>query len=138
MTPNNRGRLTVALGGAWRLYSNIIPAGSRALGTITRKTGDTGALVQIEANGIYIQVNAGVVRTLPQSKVAAALAEVRTGQGGPGRGQGIKASDGATGLKRKNISIDQASIDTLRAFGNGDLSLGIRLAASHLKSSKAL
>ena len=24
MTHNNRGRLTVALGGAWRLYSNTI------------------------------------------------------------------------------------------------------------------
>ena len=84
MTHNNRGRLTVALGGAWRLYSNTIPAGSRALGTITRDIGDTGALVQIESTGLYVQVNAGSVRTLPQSKVAAALAEVRTGKGGLG------------------------------------------------------
>ena len=134
MTHNNRGRITVALGGAWRLYSNTIPSGSRALGTITRDIGDTGALVQIEATGLYVQVNAGSVRTLPQSKVAAALAEVRTGQGGPGRGQGIKASDGATGLKRRNISIDDASADTLRQFGDGDLSLGIRCAAAHIKA----
>ena len=132
MTHNNRGRLTVALGGAWRLYSNTIPAGSRALGTITRDIGDTGALVQIEATGLYIQVNAGAVRTLPQSKVASALAEVRTGQGGPGRGQGIKASDGATGLKRRNISIDDASADVLRALGDGDLSVGIRRAAAEI------
>lgn len=134
MTHNNRGRLTVALGGAWRLYSNTIPAGSRALGTITRDIGDTGALVQIESTGLYVQVNAGSVRTLPQSKVAAALAEVRTGQGGPGRGQGVKAADGATGLKRRNISIDDASADILRKFGDGDLSLGIRRAAAHIKS----
>ena len=132
MTHNNRGRLTVALGGAWRLYSNTIPAGSRALGTITRDIGDTGALVQIEATGLYVQVNAESVRTLPQSKVAAVLAKVRTGQGGPGRGQGIKASDGATGLKRRNISIDDASADVLRALGDGDLSVGIRRAAAEI------
>jgi hypothetical protein len=132
MTHQNRGRLTVALGGAWRLYTSTIPSGSRALGTITSSHGDTGALVRIDATGIFIQVNAGAVRTLPQSKVAAALAEVRAGRGGPGRGQGKKSSDGATGIKRRNISIDDASADTLRQFGDGDLSLGIRRAASHV------
>jgi hypothetical protein len=135
MTHNNRGRLTVALGGAWRLYSNTIPAGSRALGTINRDIGDTGALVQIEATGIYVQVNAGAVRTLPQAKIAAAVETARAGaHGGPGRGQGIKAVDGATGLKRRNISIDDASANTLRQFGDGDLSLGIRRAAAHIKA----
>lgn len=135
MTHNNRGRLTVALGGAWRLYSNTIPAGGRALGTITRDIGDTGALVQIEATGLYVQVNAGAVRTLPQVKVASAIEAARSGShGGPGRGQGIKAADGATGLKRRNISIDDASADTLRQFGDGDLSLGIRRAAAHIKA----
>lgn len=50
--------------------------------------------------------------------------------GGPRR----KATDGATGLKRTNITIDPASADVLRAFGGGDLSLGIRRAAAHIKS----
>jgi len=54
--------------------------------------------------------------------------------GGPGRGQGLKAADGATGLKRRNISIDDASADILRAYGDGDLSLGIRRAAVLVKS----
>lgn len=135
MTHNNRGRLTVDLGGKWRLYTNNLPANSRALGTITREGYDTGALVLIDATGLYVQVNAGAVRSLPQSKVVAALAEVRTGQGGPGRGQGLKAADGATGLKRTNITIDAESADILRAYGDGDLSLGIRRAAAHLKSS---
>ncbi len=135
MTHNNRGRLTVALGGAWRLYSNTIPAGSRALGTITRDIGDTGALVQIEATGIYVQVNAGVVRTLPQAKIAAAVETARAGaHGGPGRGQGIKAADGATGLKRVNVSLDEASIAAAKALGDGEVSLGIRRALSHHKS----
>lgn len=134
MTHNNRGRLTVDLGGKWRLYTNTIPANSRAIGTITRDIGDTGALVLIEATDLYVQVNAGCLRTLPQSKVVAALAEVRTGQGGTGRGQGIKAADGAANLKRTNITIDPASADTLRAFGDGDLSLGIRRAAAHIKN----
>lgn len=127
--------ITVALGGNWRLYTNTIPANSRAIGTVTRDGFETGALVLIEATGKYVQINASSLRSIDQRKVLAALAEVRTGAGGPGRGQGLKAADGATGLKRTNISIDQASADILRSFGDGDLSLGIRRAAAHLKSS---
>ena len=134
MTHTNRGRITVDLGGKWRLYTNTLPAGSRAIGTITREGYDTGALVLIEATGLYVQINAGCLRRLPQYKVVAALAEVRTGQGGAGRGQGIKAADGASNLKRTNITIDPTSADTLRAFGDGDLSLGIRRVAAHIKN----
>ena len=127
MTHNNRGRLTVDLSGKWRLYSPVIPAHSRAIGTITRDGYDTGALVLIEAAGLYVQANAGVIRSLPQSKVLAALADVRTGQGGPGRGQGLKAADGATALKRVNITID-AECDAIAHRAGQDRSLGIREA----------
>lgn len=57
------------------------------------------------------------------------------GRGGAGRGQGIKAVDGATGLKRRNITIDDVRADILRHFGSGDLSLGIRRAADNIKPS---
>lgn len=60
---------------------------------------------------------------------ARGLAIALSGRGGPGRGQGRKSADGATGLKRRSISIDDASADILRRFGDGDLSLGIRRAA---------
>lgn len=59
--------------GNWRLYTNTIPAGSEALGTVTRDEIDTGALVRIKATGAYVQVNAGVIRSLDGRKVAAAL-----------------------------------------------------------------
>lgn len=137
MTHNQRGRLTVTLGGNWRIWSNTIPAGSRALGTVSRdgSFSDSGVLVQIEDTGLYAQINAGALRTLPQAKVAAAIEDARSGsQGGPGRGQGVKAADGATGLKRVNVSLDEASIDALRQFGDGELSLGIRRAAAHIKA----
>lgn len=135
MTHNNRGRLTVDLGGKWRLYTKLLPANSRAIGTITRDGIETGALVLIESTGLYVQINAGSVRNLDQRKVVAALTDARSGsQGGPGRGQGVKAADGATGLKRTNITIDAESADVLRTFGDGDLSLGIRLAAAHIKA----
>ena len=51
-----------------------------------------------------------------------------TKHGGAGRGQGIKASDGATGLKRVNVTLDPATIEILRDAGDGQLSLGIRRA----------
>jgi hypothetical protein len=49
------------------------------------------------------------------------------GHGGPGR---KAAADGAVGLMRKNITIDQQSVDALKVLGDGDLSLGIRRAAA--------
>lgn len=60
----------------------------------------------------------------------------KTKRGGPGRGQGRKSADGAIGLERKNISIDPASAKTLRDYGDGDLSLGIRRAADLLLHKK--
>jgi hypothetical protein len=58
--------------------------------------------------------------------------DARPGHGGPGRGQGRKSADGAKGLKRRNVTIDDESAEKLRAYGDGDLSLGIRRAARKL------
>lgn len=58
-----------------------------------------------------------------------AMAHAASGRGGPGRGQGRKPADGATGLHRRNISLDDARAEILRTIGDGDLSLGIRRAA---------
>ena len=41
----------------------------------------------------------------------------------------VNAADGATGLKRINITINQEHMAILRDFGDGKLSLGIRRAA---------
>jgi len=54
-------------------------------------------------------------------------------RGGMRKGSGVKAADGATGLKRTNITIDAESAGILRALGDGDLSLGIRRAAAHIR-----
>lgn len=134
MTHNQRGRLTVDLGGNWRWYANIIPSGSQCLGTVTTANGETGALI-FTASGIYARLNAGALVSLPQAKVQSAVEAARAGtHGGPGRGQGVKAADGATGLKRVNVSLDDASIEALRQLGDGELSLGIRRAAAHIKA----
>lgn len=132
---NNRSRLAVQLGGAWRLYwgSKPLPLGAEALGTVTRGSGDTGALVRT-GPGYYMQGNAGILRHLDQRKVAACLAEPPTGygHGGARLGGGKRAADGAQGVIRKNVTLDGASIDALRTLGDGDLSLGIRRAAAKL------
>jgi len=94
MTHTNRGRLTVDLGGKWRHYTNTLPEGGRAIGTVTREGYDTGALVLIEATNLYVQINASSLRSLDHRKVTAALYEVSTRQEGTGREQGIKATDG--------------------------------------------
>lgn len=70
MTENNR--LTVDRQGSWRLYTNTLPTGAHALGTVARGIGDTGALVLTHA-GIYAQCNAGALRSLDQPAVRAAL-----------------------------------------------------------------
>ncbi len=69
----HRNRLTVALGDGWQFYSPVIPAGSRALGIVSRGVGDTGALIVTPA-GLYAQANAGALRNLPQAAVVRALA----------------------------------------------------------------
>lgn len=73
MTHENRSRITVDLAGAWQHYSPVLPVGYVAHGTVQRGTGETGALVLSERTGIYLQANAGVMRSLDQSKVKAAL-----------------------------------------------------------------
>ena len=97
MTHENRGRLTVNTDGNWRLYSNTIPANSIAIGTVTRAIGDTGALVKIEATGLYVQVNAGVVRSLNQRKVKSELGiepvRGRPSVEEPARNRSIKLTD---------------------------------------------
>ena len=50
-----------------------LPAGAEFLGTVTRDEIDTGALIRM-ATGIFVQGNAGAIRSLPQSEVAASLA----------------------------------------------------------------
>ena len=139
MTHHNRGRLTVTLGDVWRKYSNTIPAGSRALGIVARDgdQSDVGVLILTGA-GIYSQCNAGALRSLPQSKVAAALSEARTGSGGAGRGQGARAADGVSNVTRYNVTLDAQSEATARQLGGGDRSLGIRLALAQAVSPKAI
>lgn len=80
----------------------------------------------------YLELSAD--EGLVSHEEARGLAVALSGRGGAGRGQGIKAADGATGLKRRNISIDDASAAVLREYGDGDLSVGIRRAAKQIKS----
>lgn len=120
MTHSNRGRLTVDVNGNWRLYTNTIPANSTALGTVTRDIGDTGALVRMDKTGVYVQVNAGTIRSLDGRKVAAAL-------GTAGRPAEM------TGGKRRNIYLDDESAAIAEKLGNGNISDGIRIAMAMAK-----
>jgi hypothetical protein len=120
MTHNNRGRLTVDANGNWRLYTNAIPANSTPLGTVTRDIGDTGALVRMDATGLYVQINAGAIRSLDGRKVAAAL-------GTAGRPAEM------TGGKRRNIYMDDESASIAERLGNGNISDGIRIALAMAK-----
>lgn len=65
--------ITVKKTGNWKIYWGTmpLPEGAEALGIVSRDTG-TGALIRL-ANGNYVQGNAGGIRTLPQSEVAATL-----------------------------------------------------------------
>jgi hypothetical protein len=109
-----RGRLTVDIDGNWRLYTNTIPRDAEALGTVTHGEGDTGALVKLPS-GLYVQINAGVMRNLDGRKVAAAL-------GTAGRPSKM------IGGKRVNTYLDAESVAIAAKLGNGNVSDGIRKA----------
>lgn len=120
MTHTNRGRLAVDTNGNWRLYTNTLPANSTPLGTVTRDDSNTGALVRIEATGVYVQVNAGAIRSLDGRKVAAAL-------GTAGRPAEM------AGGKRTNIYLDGDGRSVAEKLGNGNVSEGIRIALAQAK-----
>lgn len=71
MSGENRGRLTVLVGGPWRLYTHPL-AGWEMIGTVQRGL-EIGAL-GLSPAGLYAQINAGAVRTLDQRKILAAMA----------------------------------------------------------------
>ena len=119
MTHANRGRITVDPDGNWRLYAPTIPAGCKVLGTITKDSGESGALVQTQA-GIYSMLNARVLASLDQRKVKAALGLTND----PGRP--AELTDG----KRVNVYLDAASLERAAQLGNGNVSEGIRIALS--------
>jgi hypothetical protein len=54
------------------LYQLAPLPGWDVIGTVTTSE-QTGALVRNQATGIYCQANAGVLRSLPQHKVIAAM-----------------------------------------------------------------
>lgn len=75
--------------GNWKIYwgEMPLPKGAEALGTIKRDGELTAGVLIRLATGVYVQGNAGVVRSLPQgemdtlitrSNAAAALASIST------------------------------------------------------------
>lgn len=62
-------------GKKWQVYWGYLalPVGAEAFGTVTRETGETGALIRLNT-GIYVQGNAGGIRTLPQREAEEAVA----------------------------------------------------------------
>lgn len=76
MSRAHRGWLTIERPGNPGLY--LLPAGMPAgweiIGTITDADG-AGALARNVNTGVYCRANAGALRSLPQRKVLAALAE---------------------------------------------------------------
>ena len=77
MSRERRSRIAVQVPGTPALYSNAIPGNWEAIGTVTTASG-TGALVRNVRTGIYCQANAGILKSLPQNKVIAALTAART------------------------------------------------------------
>lgn len=67
--------LKVTKSGNWQLYWGYmsLPAGAESLGIVQRQNLETGALIRL-STGIYVQGNAGGIRTLDQRAVEEALA----------------------------------------------------------------
>ena len=127
MNHDNRGRLTVNTDGNWRLYSNTIPPGAEAVGTVTQGVGYTGALIRYAATGIYAQLNAGAVKPLSQHKVKAVLEPA-------GRGRPDTMDAG----RRTQVYLDAPSLATAERLGAGNVSAGIRAALDGAEQLDAL
>lgn len=75
---SNRSRLTVTLGGPWRLYQHAVPPGWDMLGTVQRGD-EIGALARNKATGNLVLMRAGSVSMLDQRKAQAALQAAQNG-----------------------------------------------------------
>ena len=76
--------------------------------------------MRINATGLYVQINAGAIRSLDGRKVAAAL-------GTTGRPAEMD------GGKRRNVYLDDESAAIAEKLGNGNISDGIRIAMAMAK-----
>lgn len=75
MSRINRSRVAIDLPGKPELYNSVPLPDWETLGTITDAE-VTGALVRNKLTGIYCRANTGVLRSLPQRKVDAALSAI--------------------------------------------------------------
>ena len=68
-------KISIRTTAPWALYwgPGPLPKGATAHGTVTRDEADTGALIRM-ATGIFVQGNAGSIRSLPQVEVARSMA----------------------------------------------------------------
>ncbi|MCB1918627.1 MAG: hypothetical protein KDJ28_01450 [Candidatus Competibacteraceae bacterium] len=72
MAHQNRGRLAVRLDADWTAYTDSLPQGSVALGTVTQGN-ETGALVYVEALETYLMIQPERIHKLTTHKVKAAI-----------------------------------------------------------------
>ena len=63
----------IDLNGKWKLYQTVQPPGHEILGVVTHG-GGVGALSRVRKTGIYVMLNAGIIRSLPQLQMAAQMA----------------------------------------------------------------
>lgn len=87
-----------------------LPAGAEFCGTVTRDETDTGALIRM-ATGIFVQGNAGAIRSLPQSEVSASLAASALGSRGgsvssPAKAEAVRRNGLLGGDPRKSKRVD--------------------------------
>ena len=79
-----------------KMYNGLLPIGAQIVGTVKRSDGEAGALLKLQ-NGIYVQSNAGVFRTLDQRVIARLLERSRAASI-----MGAMRSDKKTAAARRN------------------------------------
>ena len=114
MKNDNRARIAVDLPGKPSLYQSYSLPGWEIFGVVYRGQDDVGALGKNLNTGIYGQINNGVVRSLDQRKIKAAL------------GISNNAGRPSIGVKSHTVTLTDAEWDALKAVGDGNASDGIR------------
>lgn len=121
--------LYIDLAGNPRAYTKRPPVGATPLGTIA--VGDAcGALYRLNS-GIYARVvGRDYIEKLDEVEVEAAIVEARTRS----TVAGIVPVRQSPPMRLRSVSLDDATADTLRAYGGGNLSGGIRKAADLVRT----
>ncbi|MBF0308136.1 MAG: hypothetical protein HQL56_01220 [Magnetococcales bacterium] len=125
--PNRSRKWAVEVTDQWHFlcHPNQIPERATVIGIVTRPEGEKGVLVRFDQTGVLSQVNAGVVRSVDQSRVAAAWAVALGKTPDASRQVARRERMKEEGMVYLQIAVPEALVEQAKAAAQGVAANGV-------------